>query len=202
MIVASQRYPHLDLILVEHPDGPSSRALEDSGHPLYHAGQLIRICRAKPSRFIDDLVITRPWTRVRVELIGAAAELAAGVPALTWRILDLAPSRGEDDPRPRASWLATSEGDNRQPDGPGRRARLPGANRSQLEPASRGSREGGCRFETWERRLLAATPGFQELGNYAGPDACEGPTTRSPTHLQSDLGVTLRRWSTVARQHQ
>ncbi|MGA2165347.1 MAG: hypothetical protein ABSH36_12870, partial [Solirubrobacteraceae bacterium] len=94
---ARQRHPHLDLVLVEHPDGPSSKALEDSSHPLYHAGQLIRIRRAKPSRFIDDLVITRSWTRARVELIGAAAELAASVPALTWRIIDLAPSRGEDD---------------------------------------------------------------------------------------------------------
>jgi hypothetical protein len=29
-----QRHSHLDLVLVEHPDGPVSRALEDSGHPL------------------------------------------------------------------------------------------------------------------------------------------------------------------------
>jgi hypothetical protein len=102
-----QRHPHLDLVLVEHPDGPNSKALEDRSHPLYHAGQLIRIRRAKPSRFIDDLVITRPWTRARVELIGAAAELAAGVPALTWRIIDLAPSRGEDDQaRALAGWRA------------------------------------------------------------------------------------------------
>ncbi len=107
---ARQRHPHLDVVLVEHPDGPSSRALEDSGHPLYHAGQLIRIRRAKPSRFIDDLVITRPWTRARVELIGAAAELAAGVPALTWRIIDLAPSRGEDDQtRALAGWRRLRE---------------------------------------------------------------------------------------------
>ncbi len=100
-----QRHPHLDLVLVEHPDGPSSKALGDRGHPLYHAGQLIRVRRAKPSRFIDDLVITRPWTSARVELIGAAAELATGVPALTWRIIDLAPSRGEDDQtRALAGW--------------------------------------------------------------------------------------------------
>jgi hypothetical protein len=104
---ARQRHPHLDLVLVEHPDGPSSKAMEDRDHPLYHAGQLIRIHRAKPSRFVEDLVITRPWTRARVELIGAAAELAAGVPALTWRIMDLAPSRGEDDQaRALAGWRA------------------------------------------------------------------------------------------------
>lgn len=107
---ARQRHPHLDLVLVEHPDGPSSRALEDSSHPLYHAGQLIHIRRARPSRFIDDLVITRPWTKARVELIGAAAELAAGVPALTWRIIDLAPSRGEDDQtRALAGWRRLRE---------------------------------------------------------------------------------------------
>ncbi len=102
---ARQRHPHLDLVLVEHPDGPGSKALEDGDHPLYHAGQFIRIRRAKPSRFTDDLAITRPWTRARVELIGAAAELAAGVPALTWRIIDLAPSRGEDyQTRALAGW--------------------------------------------------------------------------------------------------
>lgn len=102
---ARQRHPHLDLVLVEHPDGPSSKALEDNDHPLYHAGQFIRIRRAKPSRFIGDLAITRSWTRARVELIGAAAELAAGVPALTWRVIDLAPSRGEDDQtRALAGW--------------------------------------------------------------------------------------------------
>ncbi len=107
---ARQRHPHLDLVLVEHPDGPSSRALEDSGHPLYHAGQRICIRRAKPSRFIDDLVITRPWTKARAELIGAAAELATGVPALTWRIIDLAPSRGEDDQaRALAGWRRLRE---------------------------------------------------------------------------------------------
>jgi hypothetical protein len=73
--------------------------------PFNHAGQLIRIRRAKPSRFINDLAITRSWTRVRVDLIGAAADLAAGVPALTWRIIDLAPSRGEDDQtRALAGW--------------------------------------------------------------------------------------------------
>lgn len=107
---ARQRHPHLDLVLVEHPDGPSSRALEDRSHPLYHAGQLVRITRAKPSRFVDDLIITRPWTKARVELIGAAAELAAGVPTLTWRIIDLTPSRGEDDQaRALAGWQRLRE---------------------------------------------------------------------------------------------
>ena len=44
-----------------------------------------------PSRFVTDLAITRGWTKVPVDLIGAAAELANGVPALAWSILKLAP---------------------------------------------------------------------------------------------------------------
>ena len=105
-----QRHPQLDLVLVEHPDGPAGKALHDPGHPLYQAGQLLRIRRPKPSRFVDDLAITRPWTGARVELIGAAAELASGVPALTWRILDLAPPRGQDEPtRALAGWRRLRE---------------------------------------------------------------------------------------------
>ncbi len=107
---ARQRHQHLDLVLVEHPDGPSSKALKNRAHPLYHAGQLLRIRRPKSSRFVDDLVITRPWTGARVELIGAAAELASGVPALTWRTLDLAPPRGQDEQtRALAGWRRLRE---------------------------------------------------------------------------------------------
>lgn len=105
-----QRHPRLDLVLVEHPDGPAGKALEDRGHPLYHAGQLLCIRRPRSSRFVDDLVITRPWTGARVELIGAAAELASGVPALTWRTLDLAPSCGQDEQtRSLAGWRRLRE---------------------------------------------------------------------------------------------
>jgi hypothetical protein len=102
---ARQRHPGLDLVLVEHPDGPASAALADSGHPLYRAGQLVRFRRPRPARFVEDLAITRPWTDARVELIGAAAELAGGVPALTWRVIELAPPEGEDAPtRALAGW--------------------------------------------------------------------------------------------------
>lgn len=93
-----QRHPGLDLVLVEHPDGAMSSALADSGHPLYRAGQLMRLRRPKPARFIEDLAITRAWTDEPVELIGAAAELAGGVPKLTWRVIELAPPEGEDAP--------------------------------------------------------------------------------------------------------
>ncbi|HVA19499.1 MAG TPA: hypothetical protein VMU55_04935 [Solirubrobacteraceae bacterium] len=57
-----------------------------------------RAKRAKPARFVEDLTITRPWTRMPVELIGAAAELAAGVPSLAWRIVELAPPESNDAP--------------------------------------------------------------------------------------------------------
>ena len=100
-----QRHSGLDLVLVEHPDGPVSAALADSGHPLYRAGQLVRFRRPRPARFVEDLAITRAWTDAPVELIDAAAELAGGVPALTWRVIELAPHEGEDAPtRALAGW--------------------------------------------------------------------------------------------------
>ena len=102
---ARQRHSSLDLVLVEHKDGPISEAVTDRGHPLYRAGQVLRFTRPTAARFIEDLAITRPWTNAPVELIGAAAELAAGVPALTWRVIELAPVGGEDAPsRALAGW--------------------------------------------------------------------------------------------------
>jgi len=85
-----QRYPMLDLILVEHADGMISKALADPDHPLFQAGQIFSIKRPPPDRFVGDLAITRAWRKVAVEELAAAAELAAGVPALTWRTLELA----------------------------------------------------------------------------------------------------------------
>jgi hypothetical protein len=102
---ARQRHPGLDLVLAEHTDGPASSALADSSHPLYGAGQLMRIRRPRPTRFVEDLAVTRSWTDAPVELIAAAAELAAGVPALTWRAIELAPSDGPDEQtRALAGW--------------------------------------------------------------------------------------------------
>lgn len=102
---ARQQHTGLDLVLGEHPDGPVSSALADSSHPLYRAGQLVRFRRPRPDRFVEDLAVTRPWTDAPVELLGAAAELAGGVPTLTWRVLELAPSEGEDAPtRAVAGW--------------------------------------------------------------------------------------------------
>lgn len=102
---ARQRHPGLDLVLVEHPDGPVSSALVDRNHPLYRAGQVLRLRRPTPARFVEDLAVTRPWTDAPAGLIGAAAELAGGVPALTWRVIDLARTEGGDDPtRALAGW--------------------------------------------------------------------------------------------------
>lgn len=93
---ARQRHPRLDLVLVEHPDGPLSSAHSDRRHPMFQAGQLLRFHRPKPSRFIEDYLIIEDRTDVVGELIGVAAELAAGVPALAWRIIELAPAEGQD----------------------------------------------------------------------------------------------------------
>jgi hypothetical protein len=86
-----QEHTAVDVVLVEYPEGPISAALSDENHPLYRAAARLRIRRAPPSRFVTDLAITGGWTKVAVELIGAAAELASGVPALAWSIIKLAP---------------------------------------------------------------------------------------------------------------
>src|SRR5690348_6507745 len=86
---ARQRHSTLNLVLVEHGDGAISQALHDPKHPLFQAGELIRVHRPRPKRFAGDLAVTRAWTAVPTEDLLAAAELAAGVPALTWRTLEL-----------------------------------------------------------------------------------------------------------------
>lgn len=86
---AHQKHGRLDLVLVEYPDGPAAKALHERDHPLYHAGASLPIKRAKPIRFVDDLAITHPSTRMPTEVIRTAAELANGVPALVWRIIEL-----------------------------------------------------------------------------------------------------------------
>lgn len=100
-----QQHPALDLVLVEHSGGMMSAALRDRDHPLFQAGQLVAIRRSPPARFAGDLEITRAWTGAPVEDLKAAAELAAGVPALTWRTLKLMQS-GE---RPLDGWQRLRE---------------------------------------------------------------------------------------------
>lgn len=87
-----QRVSHIDVMLTEYPDGVISQALFDPEHPLYKAGSVVPVTRAHPSRFVEDLAITRPATNVPPGVLRACAEMAAGVPALTWRAVDLSPS--------------------------------------------------------------------------------------------------------------
>jgi hypothetical protein len=92
---ASQRHVGLDLVLVEHSEGQMSQSLRDPDHPMFQVGQMTRIRRSTPARFVGDLAVTRSWTSVSAPLLGAAAELAAGVPALTWRAIELVPAEAE-----------------------------------------------------------------------------------------------------------
>lgn len=103
---SSQLAGPVHYVLSGRTAGQLASALDDEDHPLYRAGDRVKIRRAAPRRFIDDLAIGRAWTRAPVALIGAAAELAAGAPAYVWRIVDGA--RGLDAPEPRdlatAAW--------------------------------------------------------------------------------------------------
>ncbi|MDQ3677892.1 MAG: hypothetical protein M3401_14035 [Actinomycetota bacterium] len=103
---ARQRHNNLDLILVDQPQGPISDALSDADHPLYRAGERLRVRRPSPSRMIDDLVIVKPLVRKPIGLLRVAAELTAGVPALTWQVVALASADGDDAARAVAGWSA------------------------------------------------------------------------------------------------
>jgi len=113
-----QHHRELDLVVVDHPGGPVATAIPDENHPLYLAGRLVRFRRPTPERIVSDLVITKPLVNVQVELLHAAAELAAGVPELTWKAIDLAPRTGTDPAsRALAGWNAlrdASEGSVRR----------------------------------------------------------------------------------------
>lgn len=105
-----QRHRELDLILVDHPGGPIATALPDEDHPLYLAGRVIRFRRPTPERIVSDLIITKPMVDVQVELLRAAAELASGVPELTWKAIDAAPGSGADPAsRAVAGWNTLRE---------------------------------------------------------------------------------------------
>jgi hypothetical protein len=98
---ARQRHATLDLLLVDHPDGPITSGLADDRHPLWRAGQQLRITRPTPQRFVTDLATTWPLVKGSTALLGAAAELSNGVPSLAWRIVDLAePRRDLPEPDP------------------------------------------------------------------------------------------------------
>lgn len=93
-----QRHTRLDLVLVEHRDGHAASALTDSGHPLFHAGQQVPLRRPNRNRYVLDLRALRLQDDPTYGVLPAAAELACGVPALTWQIAELAgPSMSLDE---------------------------------------------------------------------------------------------------------
>jgi hypothetical protein len=103
---ARQQVNNLNVLLVDHPDGPITRALSDRQHPLYRAGERLRVLRPTPARIVEDLAITKPLVKTPIALLRAAAELAAGVPALTWQAIAMAPSDGENPARALSGWEA------------------------------------------------------------------------------------------------
>jgi hypothetical protein len=103
---ARQQRSDLDLVLVDQPQGPISEALGDAQHPLYRAGERLRIPRPTPNRIIEDLAITKPLVKTPAAILRAAAELTAGVPSLTWQVIDMAPDEGEYPARAVAGWEA------------------------------------------------------------------------------------------------
>jgi hypothetical protein len=101
---AKQRHSRLQLLLVDHPGGPITAAVADARHPMYRAAEILRITRPTPERFVADLAITRPLVSGPSDLLGAAAELADGVPSLIWRIVDLAPAAEDQPARAFGGW--------------------------------------------------------------------------------------------------
>lgn len=98
-----QRHHDLDLVLVDYQGGPVVRALADPEHPMYHAGStlqiplMLHVARMTPQRFLAGLnqfgsPTSSPAPLFPAELLGAAAELANGVPAYIWKIAELAPT--------------------------------------------------------------------------------------------------------------
>lgn len=105
MRAVRQALADLQLLLIGRPQGPVQHALQDPEHPLYRAGQSIDIRRPVPRRFIDDASHRElSTTGVASDLLGAAAELAAGVPFLTWQIIDLAADEGAAPQRALHGW--------------------------------------------------------------------------------------------------
>lgn len=108
-----QRAGSMAQLLIGRTGGRLSTALRDPDHPLYRAGDLIRIRRPDPQRFVDDLMrdgdgdseSERDWTDADRELVGTAANLAGGAPAYVWRTVDGSSAQaGEPRDRALAAW--------------------------------------------------------------------------------------------------
>jgi hypothetical protein len=99
-----QRHSDLRLVLVDQPRGRISEALDDRQHPMYRGGQRLRLTRPTANRVIQDLAITKPIVKTPIALLRAAADLAAGVPSLTWQIIELAGDGGDPAARAIEGW--------------------------------------------------------------------------------------------------
>lgn len=92
-----QRHHDLDLVLVDYQGGPVVRSLSDPEHPMYRSGSTLHIGRMTPRGFMDGLdqfgaPTSTPAPLFPSALLGAAAELASGVPDYVWKIAELAPN--------------------------------------------------------------------------------------------------------------
>jgi hypothetical protein len=106
---ALQRHPQLQLVLVGWPGSAVEDAIDHPEDPLYRSGQKIRLRRPSPAQYVDDMVVLRPEFNGSVDLLGAAAELAGGVPWITWKVIELADSTGSVPQRAVGGWTRLRE---------------------------------------------------------------------------------------------
>jgi hypothetical protein len=105
-----QREESVDLLLVGYTDGHVARAMRDPDAALYRAGQIFRIERPNPQRFIDDAAVIP--VDIPAEAIAAAAELADGAPAYVSRIIGRVRIGTLTGGRSAASGIATEAWDD------------------------------------------------------------------------------------------
>lgn len=102
----SQSNRFLQFAVVEPPDGTVAAALTDAEHPLFRFGSVVRVRRATPIQIIATERGQRSDHAQFVEYLGPAAELANGVPSLTWELCENARAiRAEPRQAVLAAWL-------------------------------------------------------------------------------------------------
>ncbi len=105
-----QREHAAQLLLVGLTAGRLASAMRDSRHPLYRAGDLLALHRAKPQRFADDMAVGGPRSTAPTAVVRVAAELANGAPAYVWRIVELSEGfPGEARDRVLGGWRRLCE---------------------------------------------------------------------------------------------
>jgi hypothetical protein len=99
-----QASPSTELLLVGRPHGRLIKALHDPQAAMYQAGQSLHMRRAAPARVVEDLVLARPWTDLPASVVGEAARLAEGAPAILWRVLDAITGGDHDQQSAQSAW--------------------------------------------------------------------------------------------------